>query len=508
MTIIEFIDKFEKAINEKKDAPWKDIFNRVIIPEKVCEIWYDAFRNDKSIISVNFPASVKQIQARAFWGCTNLKKITFNEGLKSLEIFAFSGCENLSYVELPSSLEEINAHAFDGCSNLKEIKFHEGLKVLRDSAFADCKSLSYVVLPDSLKNYTWAFKNCTGLKREIWNTSHTILYCCPEVVSSESYAVPDGTLKIADCAFAFHKNLRSVTLPEGLQEISYAAFRECGFTEIVIPSSVNHIKSNAFYGCSQLSKVIICGKDTVVEAGAFTRCSSLETIQMQREISLREQYRLRGMNFLFAKKVLLPSREYLNDEKFLHLAERIGANDNDAMYAMSEYFDRKSDLSTDFFAYAANFWRYRAYCKGNSEAKKWIEEWFAEHPYEQLPSVLTESLDVYNTNAIRTEISGALLNQLGFLFFDYDRKYILYPDNENVVEVSSYCGEDGPDEDGFGSETFDDWWYLDDNLSPVPGVKMFHSLSYNSKSIGSWPKEFKHEHDLVVMTIKKRDSVL
>lgn len=506
MAIISFVNEIEKIINRKKDAPWKDIFNRVIIPEKVCEIWYDAFKDDKSIVSVNFPSSVKRIHERAFFNCTNLKEITFNEGLKSLEIFAFSNCESLSYVVLPSSLEEINAQAFSGCTNLKEITFQEGLKYLGYAAFSGCKNLSYVVLPDSLEEIRYAFENCTGLKREIWNVSHTILYCCPEAVSGESYVVPDDTLKIADCAFAYHKNLKSVTLPEGLREISFAAFKECGFSEIVIPSSVTCIKANAFYGCSELNKIIICGKDTVIETGAFANCNSLETIQMQKEISFREHYRLRGMNFLSAKEVQIPSQEYINDEEFLHLAKRIEANDNDAMYAMSEYFDKKSTTATDFYAYASNFWRYKAYCKGNSKAKKWIEDWFEGHPYEQLPSVLTESLNKCNINNWRTTISGSLLNQLGFLFFDCNRNYLLRPDSENVVEVSSYCGEDGPDEDGFGSETFDDWWYLDDNLCPVPGVKMFHSFSDIDKR--NWSKEFKHEHDLVATAIKKRDSVL
>lgn len=508
MTIIEFIDKIESIINRKKDAPWKDIFGKVIIPENIKVYYNDTFKNDKSVFSVEIPANVEQIPLAVFSGCSNLREIRFHEGLNHLGHAVFSGCESLSSVVLPNSLKTIGSDTFAGCTNLREVIFPEGLKTLGKSVFEGCEKLTYVVLPNSLEEIRWAFKNCTGLKKEVWNVSHTALYFCPEMLSGESYTVPDGTLKIADYAFAYHKNLKSVTLPKGLQEISGAAFAGCGFTEIVIPSSVNYIRTNAFYECSQLSKVIICGKDTVVEKGAFTGCCSLKTIQMQREISLLEQYRLRGINFLYAKEVQLPPQECMNDENFLYLARKIESNDNDAMYELSEFFAEKSNSATDFYACAANFWRYRACCKGNSKAKKWLEEWFAEHPYEQLPGVLTESLNRYNISYWRTTISGALLNQLGFLFFDYDRDYSLYPDSDNVVEVSSYCDEDGPDEDGFGSETFYDWWFLDDNLSPVQGVKMFHSLSENDKRIGNWPEEFKYEHDLVAKAIRERDSVL
>ena len=52
------------------------------------------------------------------------------------------------------------------------------------------------------------------------------------------------------------KSIKSIKLPSTLTEISNAALRETGISEIVIPASVKIIQGSAFYGCKNLKKVV------------------------------------------------------------------------------------------------------------------------------------------------------------------------------------------------------------------------------------------------------------
>ena len=72
---------------------------------------------------------------------------------------------------------------------------------------------------------------------------------------------------------------------------------------------------------------------------------------------------------------------------------------------------------------------------------------------------------------------GAFLRKKGYSFFEDDREYYISIPQNGVVEVSSWCGDDGPDEDGFGREEYYDWWLLNEELKPIPGIPMRHAYS-------------------------------
>ena len=73
-------------------------------------------------------------------------------------------------------------------------------------------------------------------------------------------------------------------------------------------------------------------------------------------------------------------------------------------------------------------------------------------------------------------MQGYLLNAMGFLDFEEEREYTLHcVDKEGLVLVDSYESEDGPDEDGYGSEIYYDWWFVDDCLNFIP-VHRFYTV--------------------------------
>lgn len=79
---------------------------------------------------------------------------------------------------------------------------------------------------------------------------------------------------------------------------------------------------------------------------------------------------------------------------------------------------------------------------------------------------------------IRGDISGKILREWGYSFFSPDRDYYICEPNEaGVTQVSSFCEDDGMDEDGFGREFYYDHWLMDERLEPILGVKCFKCMS-------------------------------
>ena len=95
----------------------------VVIPEKIAkysvtEIADNAFKYDKSIVSVVIPEGVTFISWWAFEECVNLETITIPSTLKEIGMDAFSGCRKLKEIHLPEALTTIDNSAFSGCKKL------------------------------------------------------------------------------------------------------------------------------------------------------------------------------------------------------------------------------------------------------------------------------------------------------------------------------------------------------------------------------------------------------
>jgi hypothetical protein len=84
---------------------------------------------------------------------------------------------------------------------------------------------------------------------------------------------------IGDSAFRDCKNLKSVTIPDGVTSIGNLAFRDCtSITSVVIPDSVTTIGNYAFYDCTSLTSVVIGDSVTTIGERAFYDCTSLTSV--------------------------------------------------------------------------------------------------------------------------------------------------------------------------------------------------------------------------------------
>lgn len=95
--------------------------DNVVVPGYVYDIDEEAFSNNKSLVTIELPYSIKEIQTCAFKSCTNLSNVIFSNKIKYIYSCAFLGCNSLKYIALPDSMEYLGPGAFMKCTNLKMI---------------------------------------------------------------------------------------------------------------------------------------------------------------------------------------------------------------------------------------------------------------------------------------------------------------------------------------------------------------------------------------------------
>lgn len=119
---------------------------------------------------------------------------------------------------------------------------------------------------------------------------------------SGSYAVKEGTVGIADCAFEGCKNLTHIELPNTLKYIGNSLFRDCAaLMEIKIPRGVATMDIWTFYNCVNLEKLVIDNPQLEITWPAIVRCPKL-TIYAARNSTAQKYARKYKISFQVQKR--------------------------------------------------------------------------------------------------------------------------------------------------------------------------------------------------------------
>lgn len=292
--------------------------------EAICVRNWDTDKNGE--LSFEEASAVTDL-GKAFKGNTQI--VAFDElkyftGLAEITPNAFEGCTNLWRVSIPQNVKNINRRAFYGCSSLEIIKFDSASSITTISgawewndvqngsqnyrapvdkeiqgAFASCTSLKSLNIPASVEIIECsAFANCSALETVNFESGSKL-----QIIDGEYYEEPGGYGRLHLCgAFMYCSSLKEITIPKTVVEIGMVAFYNCtalesvefehgsmlsligggndGFVPDGYGATWETLHLGAFANCTSLKSIEIPGNLDTLENGAFYGCSSLASVTM------------------------------------------------------------------------------------------------------------------------------------------------------------------------------------------------------------------------------------
>lgn len=312
----------------------------IALPDEAMAIGYSGaygnsgcFYTDASVEAVFIPATITSIDSSAFYWASKLTSIEveetsahyaakdgvlFSKDNKTLMVYPFakSYADDVDTYSVPAGVEAIGEFAFGGCA-YKNIAFPNTLTAVKAYAFISAQ-ITKAILPESVTTVQdGAFYYCTQMKEfyapktaENCAKAYNVLVGCATL---ERVTAPGNLLSSAmgDCKALTTlvinggtdyggrlamdcTNLVSVTLPEGLLEISTKSFENCTkLVSINIPSTVTSIGSYAFKGCTGLKSMIMPSALTKIWQYAF-QDSGLESISLNEGLTSIESQAFDG----------------------------------------------------------------------------------------------------------------------------------------------------------------------------------------------------------------------
>lgn len=235
-------------------------------------------------------ASYSVVSLGGFADHSNLEFIKMPDTLTDIRSRAFYNCYNLESLEIPSNVSTIGSNAFQLCSKLKEIFIPAAVTKISAAAFAECNNLASIRVSEDNSNYV-VIQDClvnkqnkllvqglkTGVIPQDGSVTELGSYCfartdiasivIPDTItvvpnnafSSCDYltdvVLPDTVVTLDATCFAWCDNLKEITLPEGLKNIRTYVFNQCGFEEVVLPSTIENLLEKSFGDLSNLKTV-------------------------------------------------------------------------------------------------------------------------------------------------------------------------------------------------------------------------------------------------------------
>ena len=225
--------------------------------------------NVSGITAIKVAASVDTIGSYLFAGMSDVNSVTIGNGVTTIKDHAFFDLTSLSSVALPSSVETVGDYAF-ALENQSDSEFKLSIGNANANISENAtenRGQTTTEKPDASgncgqgsggvygSNVTWALKDgvmtLTGtgeMGSFAWNGANQPWANLRDQIKEVVYS--EGITSTGQGAFAYCKNLESVTLPQNsLTTLSYNTFMDAGiaaFDDLTIPASVTFIGDYAF----------------------------------------------------------------------------------------------------------------------------------------------------------------------------------------------------------------------------------------------------------------------
>ncbi len=309
---------FPNSLQQIEEAAFYGCSNlkSVVIPNSETNLRESIFQNCTSLESVTLPSSITEIPSAIFGGCTSLTTIEIPNTVTFIGNGAFSG-SGLTSIEIPASVTEIASFAFQDCDGLETITIPATVEKVQSWVFRGCDNLTINCCVTSIPT-TWStywndnvdfnLGSCGG--EQTWtvtvsannssygsvsgggtyaNGSTTTISATPSTGyifvkwsngltnATETITVISDTTLVAE--FAEITLQYEITSSNTVQVVHSEDYKN--LTDVVIPETVEidgktytvtSIEREAFWGCYNLTSVVIPNTITSIGENAFRDC--------------------------------------------------------------------------------------------------------------------------------------------------------------------------------------------------------------------------------------------
>lgn len=226
-----------------------------------------------ALTSVVIPEGVTVIDRKAFAAASALKEITLPSTLWEIGEEAFIGCA-LEKVTLPEGVETLGERAFACCGQLKTITLPNTLRRMGYGVFAECDALWGLTLPASLTEIDGNPIPAIPLSQHFFANSLRIAPDNPVL------RIENQMLLAGDTVICAARDVRDVTVPEGITTIGRGAFYAAQVEKVTLPEGLMEIQQEAFYDCFALRSISLPESLQSIGASAFSSCEALAEITL------------------------------------------------------------------------------------------------------------------------------------------------------------------------------------------------------------------------------------
>lgn len=249
---------------------------------------------------ITIPASIKEIVdaengVGVFEGCTDLVSVTFAEGSQLVKIgaYAFKNCKSLLAFDIPATVSTLGTYAFEHCESLTSVTIPASTTSLGTGVFSTCFNLAEVILETRTTELPgWTFANCRSLKEITIPATVTTIgdYCFTNSMVERIYVAEGNTAFASVEGVLFSADLSQILLyPEQKQDVFFTVpntvtsipadvvnkneyLKELIFEDGELPLE---IQEDAFKDMDGLVKVQLPERLTEIGPAAFQNCSAL-----------------------------------------------------------------------------------------------------------------------------------------------------------------------------------------------------------------------------------------
>lgn len=244
---------------------------------QIQKIGNNVFQNCTELAgTVTLPDTVTTIGSYTFDNCAQLNSIDFGNALKTVGDYAFQNCVKFTDVVMPDSMTKNGYAAFKGCNNMTSYKAPFAGGEILDSDHSYIGYLFGVEVDDYSYKENNTVVPTTLTKVEL--TKYVAYYSLYDLDSLTELIIGEDVTEFEPWPFAYCDNLTTVTIPKNVTKTSYGAFSNCkGLKTVVFEagSQMTHLGNSNFEDCSKLTTIELPSTIKTIGAYCFENCDAL-----------------------------------------------------------------------------------------------------------------------------------------------------------------------------------------------------------------------------------------